>query len=923
MRCVLYVVIMVCCAVAISAQTVQFKGRVQTVEGKAPIVGASVKVIKAATSAVRGGFTDARGRFTIKDLETGTYSVTVTCVGYESLTKNSVEIGTDTPEMTLDLTPTYIDKEATVVTASRVEESVADAPTAISVVDQRSITENPTQTPVEHLKGLPGVEFTRRGVSQVDVNTRGYNSVFSASLMVLSDFRITSIPSLRANLPIYIPATNDDIERIELVRGPGSALYGPNANVGVLNVITKSPFSSQGTSVSITGGMRSGTDIVGDDGNYYGQFGLRHAGTITDRVGYKVSAQYVNAWDWVFVDSVEQANRAAAITAGADPDTLRIGKRDNIHRHYNADARVDFLPSDDATISLSGGISNGVSAMDMTAIGASQGVNWMSMYGNVSLTWQDLFAQVFLNKSNSGESYQLRTGNAVIDNSSLIGARLQHHSNIGEWLKLTYGGDFFGTDPVTEGSISGIFEDNDSYTEMGAFLQTDVSVIANKLNLILAIRGDKHSVIEDVMISPRIALLYKLMPDQSIRATFNSAYSTPTSPQLFLDILSNPDVFGLSAYNPAWAVGAYGASMGHDGLSFQRDANGTLFYTSQFNRSAPMSLDSASSNGVWQTSTQLVIGGIMADPNLDSATKAQLAGFLSAVPATNGIQGNMANLDPATGTFAPTANVANRAPLKAENFQTFELGYQGVIEDKIRVSLDAYYTMRKDIISSSRVVTPSVFLSATEVQAYLKPMMQAGFEAQGVPPAQAEAMAEAYTQQLAAAYARIPVGTVSPIENPHKGDLLFASVNLGEIEFYGIEFGMTASVTSWMDVSFATNYISKNYWTKEEAKSEEDFASNCPQYRTSLGLMYRNPGIGLSTGVQWRWSDAFRVINGVYAGTVQAYHMVDLTAQYRIPGVEGLEATLSVTNLLDHRVQQWIGAASIGRLSTLMLRFAL
>ncbi|MFZ9761623.1 MAG: hypothetical protein ACO3DH_09225, partial [Candidatus Kapaibacteriota bacterium] len=64
----------------------------------------------------------------------------------------------------------------------------------------------------------------------------------------------------------------------------------------------------------------------------------------------------------------------------------------------------------------------------------------------------------------------------------------------------------------------------------------------------------------------------------------------------------------------------------------------------------------------------------------------------------------------------------------------------------------------------------------------------------------------------------------------------------------------------------------------------------------------------------WRWVDAFRMNSGVYVGDVQAYHMLDLNLNYAIPSFQGLSFNLTATNLLDNKVQQFIGAAAIGRM---------
>src|SRR5207237_10674738 len=128
-----------------------------------------------------------------------------------------------------------------VTTASRAPEKILDAPASISVVETREIEERPSVTAVDHLKGVPGLSINTGGIAQSNVVARGFNNAFSGAMLMLQDYRFAAVPSLRVNVPFLFSGTNEDIERIEVLLGPASALYGPNSANGVLHVITKSP----------------------------------------------------------------------------------------------------------------------------------------------------------------------------------------------------------------------------------------------------------------------------------------------------------------------------------------------------------------------------------------------------------------------------------------------------------------------------------------------------------------------------------------------------------------------------------------------------------------------------------------------------------------------------------------------------------
>ena len=74
---------------------------------------------------------------------------------------------------------------------------------------------------------------------------------------MLTDYRLAGVPSLRVNQMHWLPATDEDVDKMEVVLGPGSALYGPNTANGIVHVLTKSPLTSPGTSVTLGGGERS------------------------------------------------------------------------------------------------------------------------------------------------------------------------------------------------------------------------------------------------------------------------------------------------------------------------------------------------------------------------------------------------------------------------------------------------------------------------------------------------------------------------------------------------------------------------------------------------------------------------------------------------------------------------------------------
>ena len=202
---------------------------------------------------------------------------------------------------------------------SRRKEKVEDAPAAISVISKTEIRRESNTNLGDYIKGTKGIDFTQSGIDSYNITARGFNSSFSSRLLTLTDGRVANVPSLRLNAYNVIPVSFEDVEQIEVVLGPASALYGPNAHSGILNIITSSPIRSQGTSFNIQGGL-----IGQDDTDLIKKFSFRSAHKYKD-FGFKVSGVLLSGQDWRHFNSDEYE--------GHDP--LFIGRPNLIHNHLD------------------------------------------------------------------------------------------------------------------------------------------------------------------------------------------------------------------------------------------------------------------------------------------------------------------------------------------------------------------------------------------------------------------------------------------------------------------------------------------------------------------------------------------------------------------------------------------------------------
>ncbi len=859
------------------------------------------------------GVSDTNGTLGFADLAAGVYTITVFSQGYAIKVLENVEFSADeTKSVEISLSSEVIELDKISITASRRKEKVLEAPASVALLDDSEIKDRVALSVTEHLKSLRAVDVVTSGISTSYVVVRGFNNVFSGNLLSLVDNRIASVPSLRVNAYSLIPTISEDIEQIEVVSGPGAALYGPNSANGVIHILTRSPFTSQGTTVSIGGGERS--LLIGS---------LRHAGVINDTIGYKLTAGYTRGHDW------EKGRAEEDISGELEPlfDTS----------HARGEFRVDYSPSDDTSVILASGLTQ-ASGIELTGIGAGQAKNWTYGYAQARFIYKDLFAQAFWNRSDAGDTYILRTGLPTIDNSNLYVGQIQHSYGIGDVQRFTYGLDVLLTRPDTEGTINGANEENDDINEIGVYLQSETNILP-QLKLLAAGRADNHNHLNDIVLSPRVALAFQPNDDHNVRLTYNRAFNTPGTSNLFLDILSreNPFMVGID-------IRAQGVPS-ETGFTFKRSADGRPEFRSPFSPSGDnfIPLDSpAFTNVMWNVARSAVMSGakpvfeaVLAAQGLPAETVAALsAGFESIIPQqVAGVENVLRALDPATSGFIDVEDVNDVDTLNPTITQTYEVGYKGIILNRLAFSADVYHSRINNFIAPLAVETPNVFLDAPTLSASLGQQIGAaladpqnaqlaqvllafdaptqGGNGDGSPVDELVTLFVAGTENNGAAY--IPFGTVTPEQAVDPNAVMLTYRNYGDISLNGLDLNFTFFLNPSWSLGANYSFVSKDLF--ENVDGIGDIALNAPKNKYGANVQYINTGLGLGVGLRARYVQGFPVRSGVYVGEVESYWTVDLNAGYDIPLGPKPRLSVTVQNLLDRKHQQFVGTPEIGRLA--------
>ncbi|MFI5201922.1 MAG: carboxypeptidase regulatory-like domain-containing protein, partial [Candidatus Kapaibacterium sp.] len=223
----------------------------------APLAGVTVRAApESDTSHEHYTITHFDGIFRFSSLPSGSYSVRFSLLGYLSLSRDESLPSSGKVTLNVQLEEAPVGSQEVIVTASRHPEKATNAPASVTVVPAQEIRQQVLSTPTDILSSVPGIDIAHEGIAMSTYSSRSFHSVFGSDMLTMSDYHSLEVPAIGGFYGILIPEIPADIQRVEIVRGPGSALYGPEAATGVIHFISKSPFESQGTDVSAAGGER-------------------------------------------------------------------------------------------------------------------------------------------------------------------------------------------------------------------------------------------------------------------------------------------------------------------------------------------------------------------------------------------------------------------------------------------------------------------------------------------------------------------------------------------------------------------------------------------------------------------------------------------------------------------------------------------
>ncbi len=177
-----------------------------------------------------------------------------------------------------------------VTIAGKTRQKITDIPAAVYVVTQKDIRRMGATSIPEALRMVPGLQVARIDANKWSITSRGFSGLFAHNLLVMMDGRAVYTPLFSGVHWDVQDTVIEDIERIEVIRGPGATVWGANAVNGVINIITKKAEDTQGALLSGTFGTEQGIATA------------RYGNKISDEIYYRLYAKYRNQDNGVFED---------------------------------------------------------------------------------------------------------------------------------------------------------------------------------------------------------------------------------------------------------------------------------------------------------------------------------------------------------------------------------------------------------------------------------------------------------------------------------------------------------------------------------------------------------------------------------------------------------------------------------------------
>lgn len=389
-----------------------------------------------------------------------------------------------------------------VTSVAKKPQTLSEVAAAVYVITEEEIRRSGVTNIPEALRLAPGVQVARIDANKWAISIRGSNSRFANKLLVLIDGRSVYTPLFSGVFWDAQDTVLEDIERIEVIRGPGGTLWGANAVNGVINIITKGATDTQG------GLAKAG---VGTEERGFAT--LRYGGALGDSAHYRVYGKYFNRDGGVELTGEEGAD---------DWDQARAG------------FRLDWQASNRDLVTMQGDIYDGHSG-EQLQLASSTPPFRATVANDQDLSGGNLLARWTRSRpeasSLSLQLYYDRTERDALlfsETRDTVDIDFQHRFSLFDVNDIVWGlGYRYTTDDAGSTALATFDPDARNDQLFSAFLQDEISIIPERLLLTLGSKFE-HNDYTGFEIQPSARLLWSPVDDHVLWAAVTRAVRTPS-----------------------------------------------------------------------------------------------------------------------------------------------------------------------------------------------------------------------------------------------------------------------------------------------------------------------------------------------------------------------------------------------------------
>jgi len=399
-----------------------------------------------------------------------------------------------------------------VTSVSKYPEKLSEAAAAVAVLTQDDIASSGATSIPDALRLVPGLDVARADAHTWAISSRGFNDIFANKLLVMIDGRTVYTPLFSGVFWEIQDTMLEDIDRIEVVRGPGATLWGANAVNGVIDIITKSARETQGLLLSTGGGTED-----------RGFAALRYGMKINDDAFVRVYAKYF------------------------DRDESVLGNGDDAHDEWNmyrGGFRLDWDPTPQNSFTLQGDIYSGdqdetylvptVAPPFSKTIESTDEVSG----GNLLGRWTHNFAPDSVLTFQTYYDRTVRDSPIFGEDRDTGDIDLQHRFALGEIQEIIWGIGFRVTHADIKNSLNVSFIPSDRTLSLySAFVQDEITIIPDLVRLAIGSKFE-HNDFTGFEVQPSARALWTPGHSQTVWASISRAVRTPSEAES--DVRLNP-----------------------------------------------------------------------------------------------------------------------------------------------------------------------------------------------------------------------------------------------------------------------------------------------------------------------------------------------------------------------------------------------